>query len=369
MSEKPVILFESYPDFSGSPLEIYNELVKRGYDKKYDLIWTVYANFNEKTNYKVVKFHGCNTSEKRAILARTKVIIDSNRYIQKPKLDVFRINVRHGGCLKRCIGYCQGVGQLDAIITTSKEILTYEKKEWPSSIHNKFIITGYPATDKIFSPKNLYECGFMKEITGTDEHFTKIISWFPTFRQHRGSPNAGSKKVFPFGIPLIKNTAEFDKLNDILKQNNILLLIHPHHAQAKNFTQLTDKSNIKFTNEHIKLKYGLANTDILGNSDALITDYSGAYHEYVILNRPIALTIDDLVEYSRTFGFILNYLEWIKGDYLLATDDLAKWVNDLAKGIDRSKNEREIALHKIHDHIDNKATERVVNYIIEKGKI
>ena len=43
MSEKPVILFESYPDFNGSALAVYEELVKRGYDQKYDLIWAVYS--------------------------------------------------------------------------------------------------------------------------------------------------------------------------------------------------------------------------------------------------------------------------------------------------------------------------------------
>jgi len=369
MSEKPVILFESYPDFSGSPLEIYNELVKRGYDEKYDLIWTVYANFNEKTNYKVVKFHGCNTPEKARILKRTKVIIDSNRYVYKPRPDVFRINVRHGGCLKKCLGYCKNVGALDAIITTSKEILEYEKKEWPSNVSSKFIITGYPATDKIFGPKNLYDCGFINELTGTDNHYSKIISWFPTFRQHRSSPKSGCPRVFPHGIPLIKNIKEFNNLNDALSKYNMLLLIHPHHAQAKNFKQLPNLSNIKFTNEHLKVKYNLANTDILGNSDALITDYSGAYHEYVILNRPIALTVDDLVEYSRHVGFVLNYLEWIKGDYLLDTEDLLDWFSDLSQGIDRSKKDRETAMHKIHDNIDGKATERVVNFLIDKGRI
>jgi CDP-glycerol glycerophosphotransferase (TagB/SpsB family) len=369
MSEKPVILFESYPDFSGSPLEIYNELVKRGYDKKYDLIWAVYSTFNEKTNYKIIKFHGCNTPEKNNVLRRTKVIIDSNRYIKKPRPDVYRIHVRHGSCLKNSINYNRDIGPVDAILTTSKEMLKCDQKIFPQAIKDKFIITGYPATDKIFSPHNLYNCGFIKEITGNDNHFAKIISWLPTYRQHRFSPNSGSKKIFPHGLPLIKNPVEFDKLNEVLKTNNILLLIHPHHAQAKNYKQLADTSNIKFVNEHIKLKYNLANTDILGNSDALITDYSAAYHEYIILNRPIALAIEDLVEYSKSCGFFVNYLDWIKGDYLLTTDDLENWVTDIAKGIDKSKSEREKALHKIHDNIDNKATERVVEYIIKNAKI
>lgn len=373
MSEKPVILFESYPDFSGSPLEIYNEFVRRGYDNKYDLVWAVYDNFNEKTNYKVVKLFNSRSfcqlnAVTKNVLERTKVIIDSNRYIYKYK-NAYRFHARHGCCLKNSIAYNRNIGMVDGIVTTSKQMLEVDRKIFPPQISNKFVITGMPATDNIFSPKNLYDCGFIKEITGTDNNYSKIISWLPTFRQHRLSPNTGSKKVYPYGLPLIYSPTDFDKLNAILSQNNMLLLVHPHHAQAKNYKQLPNTSNIKYVNEHLKLKYNLANTDILGNSDALITDYSSAYHEYVILNRPIALAIDDLVEYSKSCGFFVNYLDWIKGDYLLTSNDLSNWFNDLSKGLDKSKAEREIALHKIHDNIDNKATERVVDYIVKNAKI
>ena len=70
MNEKPVILFESYPDFNGSPLEIYNELIKKGYDKKYDLIWAVYSDFNRQTNYKIIKFFNCENKEKQNVLVK-----------------------------------------------------------------------------------------------------------------------------------------------------------------------------------------------------------------------------------------------------------------------------------------------------------
>ena len=97
MSEKPVILFESYPDFNGSALAVYEELVRRGYDKKYDLVWAVYSDFNLKTDYKIVKFFNCNSAEKQNILKRTKCIIDSNRYIFKHQANnAFRFHVRHG---------------------------------------------------------------------------------------------------------------------------------------------------------------------------------------------------------------------------------------------------------------------------------
>jgi CDP-glycerol glycerophosphotransferase (TagB/SpsB family) len=365
MSEKPVILFESYPDFSGSPLEIYNELVRRGYDKKYDLIWAVYSTFNEKTNYKIVKFHGCNTPEKRAILARTKMIIDSNRYIQKPRQNVFRLHTRHGCSFKKCISYYATVGAVDAILTTSEEMKKIDQKVWPGIVRDKFVITGLPALDRLFTKTDLYDLGIIKELTGIDKKFDKIIGWLPTFRKHRSAGKQCGKK-YPFGLPTINSVNDFNKLNDALIKNNTLLLIQMHHAQALDYQKLPKCSNIAFVNEALKKKYKLTTHNLMSAFDAMITDYSAAYHEYIILNRPIALTIDDLVQYSKDEGFCYNYLEWIKGEYCLNCNSLCNFIKDVKTNNDKTKKDREIALKKIHKNIDNKSTQRVINIIINK---
>ena len=365
MSEKPVILFESYPDFNGSALAVYEELVRRDYDKKYDLVWAVYSDFNLKTDYKTVKFFNCNSQEKQNIIRRTKCIIDSNRYIPKFSQNVYRLHVRHGCCLKNSVGYCRSVGPLDAILTTSDEMLKLDQKIWPEAIKNKFAVLGMPGTDELFHPKDISD--LVKELTGTETKFNKILAWLPTFRDHRFSHFG--KNRFPFGLPAIHNLDEYNKINETLKKNNDLLIIQMHHAQAKNYQQLPKCSNIVFVNESIKNKYHLSTMDILGNSDALITDYSAAYHEYVILNRPIALCIEDLVAYSKVQGFFCNYLDWIKGDYVMDNADLCKWIEDTSNGKDNSKLERELSLNKIHKYKDDKATERVVNYLLEKAKL
>lgn len=368
---KPVILFESYPDFNGSSLGVYNELVRRGYDKKYDLIWAVYDNFNIQTDKKIVKLFSSNgfcrlTPNANAILSRTKVIIDSNRYIQKVN-GAYRFHVRHGCCLKNSAEYNRKLGMVDGILTTSEDMLKLDQKIFSPQIANKFVITGMPATDKLFSPVNIYENGFLKELTGMDTKFDKIIGWLPTYRDHRLAHFG--KNRFPFGLPAVHSLNEYNNLNEALKSKNMLLIIQMHHAQAKNYQLLPKVSNISFVNEIIKNKYNVATTDLLGNFDAMITDYSSAYHEYIILNRPIALTIEDVVQYSKVNGFFCDYLDWIRGDYILDNSDLIEWVYNISNGLDLSKQEREISLNKIHKFKDNKSTERVVNYIIERAKL
>jgi CDP-glycerol glycerophosphotransferase (TagB/SpsB family) len=363
---KDIILFESYPDYSGSSLAVYNELIQRGYADKYDLVWAVDKNVKQPSSYKIMRFFGESTAKQHELMKPVKLIIDSNRYIHKTASSK-RVHVRHGCCLKRSIYYCSQIGDVDAIITTSEDMRDCDQRIWPPYLRDKFIITGMPATDYLFTPKSLYGCGLIKYLTGTDNVFDKIIGWLPTYRQHRFSPNTGSKYIHPFGLPLIKRKSDFQRLNDILASHNILILVQPHHAQAKNYTQLPNLSNIKFINESIKQIHGLVTTDLLGNFDSLITDYSAAYHEYIILNRPIALTVDDLVPYSDGCGFFVNYLEWIKGDYILNIDKLCNWIHAVADNQDLSKDIRTAALHKIHKYVDDQSTNRVVDYIIQRG--
>lgn len=362
MNEKPVILFESYPDFSGSPLEIYNELVKRGYDKKYDLIWTVYSTFNEKTKYKVIKYFGCNSIEKQVVLARTKIIIDSNRYVQKPRPNVFRLHTRHGCSFKKCTTYYAGVGAVDAIITTSEEMKRVDQAVWSPVVRDKFIITGLPSLDRLFSNVDLYSSGFIKELTGTDKRFDKIIGWLPTFRMHHGNHIQCGKK-FKYGLPTINSVEDFKKLNNTLASGNCLLMIQMHHAQEKDYQVLPKCSNIVFVTENIKQKYSLTTHSLMSAFDALITDFSAAYHEYIILNRPIGVVVEDLVEYSRDEGFCYNFLEWIKGEYIIDISQLCQFVENVINNNDVCKLEREQSLHKIHKYIDDKSTSRVINYL------
>ena len=114
---------------------------------------------------------------------------------------------------------------------------------------------------------------------------------------------------------------------------------------------------------------GVSTANLMQSFDALITDYSAAYHEYVLLDRPIALTVDDFEEYSSTTGFLLDYFEWIKGVYLKKLPDLFKFIEDVSSNVDSAKESRCQAMHRIHKYVDNQSTKRVVDFLVEKVKI
>lgn len=368
---KKNIIFESFPDFTGSPLAIYKEMIRRGYDKKYNLIWAISGNTIAASDMICVKWFytgSVSNIEKQKYLNDAKLVIDSNRYIQKP-MHGYRLHTRHGSNLKKVPGYSRGIGQVDALLTTSKAMQDVDKIVYPPNVSTKSIITGLPCNDALFNKTDLYANGFIKEITGSNEKYDKVIGWFPTYRQHRNCLSMGSGRKFTFGIPVLSTSKELNDLNDFLKKQNTLLLIQKHHAQATNFQKLPNLSNIKYISEEAKTKCKVTITDIMSFIDAMITDYSSIYFEYLLLNKPIGLCIEDLVEYSKKVGFWYNYLEWIKGEYILECNSLKLFIKNLIIGNDAAKEQRELALNKAHAFKDNKSTERVVDYIENNFKI
>lgn len=369
--KKDVILFESYPELSGSPWMIYREMIKRGFGEKYKLIWVVDSSFKTPVNIRSINFFGKRSLKKELrmlfYLSKAKIIIDSNRYVRKKNPSTFRLYCQHGAPLKGCYAYCFCLGDVDAVLSLSKNMSVYDEELYPSA-KGRFVFLGYPTNDALFEKIDLYSLGFWRDVTQNSVKYNKIIGWLPTYRQHRNGGSLCSTFVFPFGIPLVKSENDFVLLNNLLKKENILLAIQMHHAQAQNFPKRAF-SNIVLIEQSIKESAGVSTANLMQGFDAMITDYSAAYHEYLMLNRPLALSIDDFDEYSKNPGFALDYFEWIKGVYLKNVTDLMNFIKDVASGVDCSKTEREGAMHRIHKYIDNKSTQRVVDFLVEKAML
>jgi len=366
--KKDFILFESYPNFSGSAYEVYIRMLMQGYAKKYCMLWAVdVADAKKDMPFPTVPFFHNTPEYQQTILSATHLIVDSNRYINKGEAD-FRIHLRHGCSFKKCTDYYSKIGDIDAIITTSDAMKAIDEQVWPASCKGKFIVTGLPSNDRLFTPTNIYANGFMKELTGTDTKYDKIIGWLPTFRQHRyGDKNINHK--YPFGIPLIKSNDELGQLNQLLAAKNMVMLIQMHHAQAANYTKPGKFSHIKFVTQALKDKFHITNGDLMGFFDAMVTDYSAAYHEYIILNRPIALTIDDIGEYANSVGFCYSYTDWIKGHYCITLAQLKNFITDIGDNADKFYDDRSSAQKRIHKYVDNSSSNRVIQLLQHRGII
>ena len=76
-------------------------------------------------------------------------------------------------------------------------------------------------------------------------------------------------------------------------------------------------------------------------TDALISDYSSVAVDYLIVDRPIAFTLDDYEAYKKTRGFVFeNPLIYMPGHHLYTFDDLEHFLLDVSMGLDPYKEQR-----------------------------
>lgn len=369
IAKSNIILLESVPTMADNTLYVYKELIRRKINEKYKLVWVTTEDEKNKKNIneKNVYFLNRNKEQLRYKLTKLKAkyIIDCNNYICKYNKNQIRIYLGHGMPIKIASVYGRNAKQMNATIVTSNYFSDCIKKIY--GVEN-VIVTGHPRNDALENHNNI----LFKEIERK-----KTIVWMPTYRNHKGSNDEkkdDNEKEFvtgihyPFGVPCIKDEKELHNLNNMLKENKILLILKLHPAE--NLTNIKEEnfSNIKILKNEM-IPFGKTIYDYLGNVDALITDYSSIYYDFLLTKKPIGLTIPDLKEYSKHLELISNnYKDVIKGEYIYTYNDLIQFFENVKNGVDPMYDERMKALDMFHKYKDFNSSVRVVDYIFNKKK-
>lgn len=170
----------------------------------------------------------------------------------------------------------------------------------------------------------------------------KIFIYMPTFRE-TGKDISGWLKS--------------DKLKEFLHNNNAILVckLHPFDKNSldsdlvEDFYKMASDSDI-----YPVLKY----------SDALITDYSSIYFDYLLLDKPILYYPIDLEEYQeKCRGFYRPYDDLTAGVKAYNEDELVSAMNDVINGVDNYKEKRKLLRDKMFKYQDGKNCERVVEWV------
>ena len=359
---KKRIVFESNPEFSCNTLPVFKEMMKRGIDKEYEIYWLVENKQKYKNDKLGVKYlnyceKGIGTLKLKYILATSKALIFTNRFLTKYKKDQLVVNLMHGSPLKRTDGYVEH-DTCDYVITQA----SFFNKAVSDSLQvpiEKMVALGFPRTDIL-----KHNTGLLNSL-GISKN-KKVIVWMPTFRKNK---NTGVEfgSLNSLGVPLLDSVEKFEQLNKMLEENNVLLLVKLHPAEDTTNMTLTEYSNICFMSDKDLDEKGVTVYVLLAESDALITDYSSVYYDYLLTDKPIGLVIDDLVEYGRRNGFVYGeYKEFVKGFYIESLEDFFTFVYNIEHNIDSNKEERQWAIDCYCEYKDFKSTNRVVNFIMEK---
>lgn len=360
------ILMESNPDFMDNTRAVFEEMLKQGINKKYKIIWCV----DDKDKFKDIKIKNVKFITRNDKFPNkqifdyynlfAKCIVDCNKFIFKRNKDQFRIHLTHGPFFKIAYEYSRGVGNVDYILMLLREqIDTY--KEVYNVDETKLFSCNYPRCDYLYrKPLQLFP-----EIKRT-----KTIMWMPTYRTHINKNK--NKSYFKFGVPCIDSEEELLELNELLKKQDTLLIFKLHPVEDTTGIKNLNLSNIVLLNNDIFVHNHTMIYNYLGGMDALITDYSSIYFDYLTTKKPIGLAIPDREEYhNNTPIYFTDYEKDIIGEYIYTFKDLKKFIKNVSDNKDIKYEARLRALKRYLKYDDDESSKRVVDLImsnISKGK-
>lgn len=362
---KSIIVFESNPDYACNTYPAFLELRKRL--PKYKMVWN--------TKHGTPLIDGVDAAfyyEDKGMINKlksyyfrcfAKAFITSNRFMGNFRKGQVSLYLTHGSKTKRTRGIYEPGPVVDFINSQSHffdEVQCYGY----NAQKEQLVYLGYPRCDYFFQDNDIAE---QLQNIGVDGEY---IIWLPTFRKNlSGARNVHSDSYEHLGIPLIYDETQLCECNDFLKQYHLHILYKPHPAQDVSGLTKSSLSNIHVISDTLLADNGLQLYQVIAESKALISDYSSVFFDYLMLNRPIATTTDDLDIWKQGEGFAYD----LESMYAEATDQVAtldELYSFIQKVIVEGKDIREGARKKIClqtvEQIDGNSSKRVADFVLKK---
>lgn len=360
---KNVIILESHPDISGNSLEVFEKLINENVNEQYKIYWVI----KERKKYPQLKNKNVSfvpllpksfieKIRKKIIMMSAKLIISENRVIRKENPKTVLIHLHHGTILKNVRGIFN-LKEYDCILCPSYELIDLYTDVFNVS-EDQIVVNGYPRSDLLFKNTNtLSNLGF--------DEFSKVVLWMPTFRQHKDRERIDSHQMLPYGIPIVYSEEELLQLNKFLSENKMLLIIKVHPAQDVSSVEWNNLSNITLLFNEDLDKQNIKLYEFIKDTDALLTDYSSIYYDYLLLNKPIALTIDDIKNYN--IGFVYNDLnEYLIGEKIKDLPSLKRYLIDVKNEIDPLQEKRAMLNIKMNSKFQKSYTDDLFEKVLKK---
>lgn len=354
------IMFQGEGDNRENSLALYEYMSAHGLLKRYRIVWLC----NHPKNFSRVRHV---TYIDRDFYDRVPGLLDvckdmlyhytarylyyENWIIPKKRNGQIAVYLKHGTfMLKNVKGNICIPEEADGAICTSRNYVDLAAEQ-ESISKEKLIICGSPRLDFLYKQKNV-----LKTLRKW-EPGKKYILWLPTLRQSKNVNRNDVKHTAPLGIPLIKSKEELEILEKYLDEAGMKLIIKPHPHQDLSVYKIDNYKNIVFLPQDMLDQYDFTIHSLMGETDALISDYSSIAFDYMLLDRPIAYTVDDMEDYMIGFS-VDNPFDYMPGEKLYAYEDMFKFINDVKNGTDLYAGQRRKVRDYVHEYQDDKNSER-----------
>jgi len=171
----------------------------------------------------------------------------------------------------------------------------------------------------------------------------------PTFRKSK-SYSPENEIFYEYDLPIVASEQELRKLDQYCYENQVIILIKRHKNQiVTTFNRCGKLTNIFFIDDKFLDNLEIQLYELLGETNALITDYSSVAIDYLLLDKPIGFTLDDFEEYKSARGFVFDDPKrYMPGHHIYTYTELCQFISDISMENDVYKEKREIVRTVAH---------------------
>lgn len=366
--KKNVILFESNSDFCDNPRALFDYMIEINLNQKYEIVWVVKKidkmkkYFGKFKNVRFIEYSKPSLSKKFFKMiyfySIAKYTFYSHEFLGVPtNKKQIRFFMTHAAVpLKNSKNLFWNYKKNTYVLSTSEFAAFYRCLTFGGGLE-KFQLLGFPRNDKMLNASDIIKKKL--DLNG----YEKVILWMPTFKHNSNKKRNDYNDNSNDDITLL-SVDNIKKINDYLKKKNMFLIIKFHPAQDLSFVKDIKISNIKTMVNDQLLDNDIDIYDLVGIADALITDFSSIYFDYLLLDRPIGFEIGDITQYKKGLGFLVeNPLDYMPGNKIKNFDDIINFLNNVYLNNDSFAKERKILCEKVHKYKDNLSSKRIIEFL------
>ncbi len=222
---------------------------------------------------------------------------------------------------------------------------------------DQILVTGYAKEDWLFHPvKEVWEALPIPRAE-------KYIFWLPTFRMAKNGLTLLNEYelVGQTGLPVADTFEKLEELDRLLGNWGTVLVIKLHPFQdTAGIGKIERKHIVLLENDLIREK-DIQINQLLGWADGLISDYSSAAVDYMLLDRPMGFTLEDVEEYAGSRGFVFDPIrDWLPGTQIDSFADFCSFVRAVGMGKDPAGEKRQRLKKIMHKYSDDQSCRRIL---------